>query len=226
MSSFVGGGAEEIRRKMDEACRRNTILVIEEAYQLTASSNGREIINAMLNRMETDRKNFNVIFVLYTSLKDDFLRVNPGMQSRVRIYEFKDYDDRQLTEIFMKMCEKTGDTVSGEAFEAVSSLMKRLYESGASSNGNARIVRKLIETMRQRRFRRTTDELAVKLYGKADAMTRGRVSAQRAMKKISVPDSVYRFEKQDIPPDNDIIRDILEVTGTPGVMLEKQIPAQ
>ena len=201
MSSYVGGGAEQIRKKMDEACQHNTVLVIEEAYQLTANSGGREIINAMLNRMESDRKNFNVIFILYTSLKDEFLRVNPGMASRVLMYEFRDYDGRQLSEIFLKMCEKNRDEVSGGALAKVKSLLSDLYGRGLTVNGNARIVRKLTENMRQNRYRRMTGELAMKLYGSDDAASRGKVSALRSMGKLELPEKAYTFEESDVPED-------------------------
>ncbi|MBQ8790542.1 MAG: AAA family ATPase [Ruminiclostridium sp.] len=201
MSSHIGGGAEEINRRMDEACQHNTILVIEEAYQLAKMSNGREVIHAMLNRMETDRKNFNVIFVLYTELRDEFLRVNPGMESRVRTYEFKDYNAEQLMQIFMKMCEKTKDSVSDEAKEKITKLLTQLYKSGATAKGNARIVRTLIETMRQNRYRRITDELAVQIHGVANSETRGQISAARAMKKIQMPQTAYCFEASDVPDD-------------------------
>ena len=201
MSVYMGGTAEQIKKKMDEACQHNTLLVVEEAYQLSAGTNGREAINAMLNRMETDRKNFNVIFVLYTSKLDEFLKVNPGMESRVMTYEFKDYTGVQLTEIFMKMCEKNRDEVSDEAKNTISSLLQNLYEKGYTKNGNARIVRKLIESMRQLRYRRVLDEIAVKKYGKADSTSRGKVSALRSMKKIELPENAYRFEVSDVPMD-------------------------
>lgn len=201
MSMYVGGSAEQIKKKMDEACQHNTLLVVEEAYQLSDGSNGKEAINAMLNRMETDRKNFNVIFVLYKSKLDEFLKVNPGMESRVMTYEFKDYNGEQLTEIFMKMCKKNCDDVSDEVKETISELLQSLYEKGYTKNGNARIVRKLIESMRQLRYRRVLDEMAVKMYGIADSESRGKVSALRSMKKIELPENAYRFEFSDIPMD-------------------------
>ena len=201
MSVYMGGSAEQINKKMDEACQHNTLLIVEEAYQLIDTSNGKEAINAMLNRMETDRKNFNVIFVLYESRLDDFLKVNPGMESRVKTYKFNDYTGEQLTEIFMKMCEKNRDEISDEAKTAVSGLLQRLYEEGCTKNGNARIVRKLIENMRQLRYARVLDEMAVKMYGKSDPDSRGKISVLRSMKKIELPESIYRFEVPDIPAD-------------------------
>lgn len=201
MSIYMGGSAEEINKKMDEACQHNTLLVVEEAYQLSAASNGREAINAMLNRMEIDRKNFNVIFVLYETKLEEFLNVNPGMESRVKTYHFKDYTGEQLTEIFMKMCRKNQDEISDEAKTAVNRLLQRLYDEGYTKNGNARIVRKLLENMRQLRYARILDEMAVKMYGKPDAESRGKVSVLRSMKKIDLPEGVYRFEASDIPAD-------------------------
>lgn len=67
VSTFHGGSAENIRKKMDEACQKNSVLVIEEAYQLL-NQGGREAIDAMLNRMETDRSRFTIILILYKDL--------------------------------------------------------------------------------------------------------------------------------------------------------------
>lgn len=197
----VGSSAKAVNAKMDEACRFNTILVIEEAYQLAESVMGTEVINAMLNRMETDRKKFNVIFVLYSDRKQQFLDVNPGLQSRLLCYEFKDYDSEQLMSIFMKMCEKSKDTVSDDAKNEVASLLDYLYRNGSTRDGNARIVRKLLEVMRQNRYRRVLGEMAVSIYGEDTPVNRGKVSAARAIGSVKVPENAYVFVSSDIPSD-------------------------
>lgn len=154
ISQYVGASSGKINEKIDEACQHNTVLIIEEAYQLIENVHGRDAVNAILNRMETDRRRFNLVFVLYTENYKDFLSLNPGLQSRVNIYEFKDYTAEQLYMIFEKMCAKNKDIISPECADAVKDILAGMYEKKITSNGNARIVRQLIENMRQRRFKR------------------------------------------------------------------------
>ncbi|MBQ5311839.1 MAG: AAA family ATPase, partial [Oscillospiraceae bacterium] len=94
-SVYVSGSAGKMSEKIDEACRKNAVLIIEEAYQLLEKG-GEDAIHAMLNRMETDRANFNLILILYKDKVKDFLDKNPGLASRLKVYEFPDYDEKQL----------------------------------------------------------------------------------------------------------------------------------
>ncbi len=201
LKSHIGGGAEEIQKRMDEACQHHTILVIEEAYQLQQSGNGREVIDAMLNRMESDRKNFNVIFIVYKDRLRQFLDVNPGMESRVQIYEFKDYNGEQLLEIFRLMCKKSRDTIDSECEEKIREMLSDMYEKGLTKQGNARIVRKLLENMRQLRYNRILSEYASRLDGGDTPENRGKIATERAMGRLKVSDDAYCFKAEDVPSD-------------------------
>jgi Cdc6-like AAA superfamily ATPase len=132
------------------------VLVIEEAYQLLPEncSFGRSVINAMLNRMEDERRLFNVIFILYGEYYDAFLKINPGLESRTATYWFPDYTSSQLRKIMRKMLDDSGDAITPAAYRKAALKLRELYKSGASRKGNARIVRKILEDMRQKRFKR------------------------------------------------------------------------
>lgn len=198
VSTFHGGSAENIRKKMDEACQKNSVLVVEEAYQLLNQS-GREAIDAMLNRIETDRSKFTIILIIYKELVQNFLNVNPGLASRFKIYYFSDYNEEQLHSIFLKMCDKSFDKVSDKCDIAVKNYLNKLYESGVSKEGNARLVRQLHEEMRQLRYKRIIGEIAASVFGEDNPQNRNKASAMRAMGKIQPPDNAYIFTEADVP---------------------------
>ena len=198
ISQYAGGSAENIRRKMEEACQKNAVLVIEEAYQLLERG-GSDAIHAMLNRMETDRKRFNLILILYRDNVAEFLSRNPGLASRLKIYEFPDYTAQQLMAIFLRMCEAGKDSIDEAGRQKVQKLLETLYNSGRTRNGNARIVRQLHEQMKQRRYRRILGEMAAVLYGEDTPAARSRAAAARAMHTVPVPEGSDRFTAADVP---------------------------
>lgn len=85
VSNHVGETAIYTTRKLDEA--RGGILFIDEAYTLNkkgASVNfGQEAIDTILKYMEDHRDEIMIIFAGYTKEMGEFLRTNPGLQSRV-----------------------------------------------------------------------------------------------------------------------------------------------
>lgn len=198
MSQYVSGSAENINKKMDEACQKNAVLVIEEAYQLLERG-GQDAIHAMLNRMETDRRKFNIVLILYKNKVQEFLAQNAGLASRLKIYEFPDYNAQQLFSIFGRMCKKEKDEYSPDCADAVRALLERLYASGKSKDGNARLVRQLHEQMKQIRYRRVLGEIAETHYGADTPENRSRAAAARAMGTLPVPENAYLFTAADVP---------------------------
>gem|GEM_PF-2089454 len=198
MSVYASGSADNMRKKMDEACQKNAVLVIEEAYQLLQNG-GQDAIHAMLNRMETDRAKFNIILILYRDKVQPFLDQNPGLASRLKVYYFPDYNAQQLFNIFGRMCKKAKDNISEDGSQAVKAYLDTLYASGRTKEGNARIVRQLHEQMKQLRYKRIIGEMAVSLYGEDNAQNRSKAAAARAMGTAKVPESAYTFTAADVP---------------------------
>ena len=197
-SVYVSGSAGKMNEKIDEACQKNAVLIIEEAYQLLEKG-GEDAIHAMLNRMETDRANFNLILILYKDKVQEFLNRNPGLASRLKVYEFPDYDAKQLYEIFLLMCRKSRDEVSEGCKAAAREYIDRLYLSGRASEGNARLIRQLTDTMKQRRYERILRMIAAERFGEDTAENRKKASAARAMGTVKVPDGAYVFTESDLP---------------------------
>ena len=197
-SVYVSGSAGKMSEKIDEACRKNAVLIIEEAYQLLEKG-GEDAIHAMLNRMETDRANFNMILILYKDKVKDFLDKNPGLASRLKVYEFPDYDEKQLFEIFLLMCRKSHDEVSDSCKDAAERYISEMYASGCTPQGNARLIRQLTDTMKQRRYNRILSQIAQTEYGSDTPDNRKKAAAARAMGTVKVPDDAYIFTESDIP---------------------------
>ncbi len=176
IGTHVGDSQKLINEKMDEASQNNTVLVIEEAYQLSKDKNyGHAALNSMMNRMVDERKNFNVVFIVYSTEYEDFISSNAGILSRCTRYDFVDYTPDQLTEIFLKMCRDGKDYCSEEALQRVREYMERLYSERTDMTGNARAVERFLALMRKRRYPRIRD-----------------------MKDVS-PEVKYRFEADDVP---------------------------
>ncbi len=155
IGTHVGDSQKLINEKMDEAKQNNTVLIIEEAYQLSKDEHyGHAALNAMMNRMTDERKDFNVVFIVYRSEYEDFIKTNAGILSRCTKYDFNDYDPDQLTEIFKKMCRDSKDTYTDNTIIKIKEYMTDLYENRNDKTGNARAVEKLLAQMRKLRYPR------------------------------------------------------------------------
>ena len=96
--------------------------------------------------MEDKRDHFIVIVAGYPDLMNSFLESNPGLKSRFnRFMTFEDYNSTELMEIFTKMCQQSGYTLSGDAIEFASGYLSNMYENRTSNFANAREVRNFFE---------------------------------------------------------------------------------
>ncbi len=199
LSTYTSGGSQKMNEKIDEACQKNAVLVIEEAYQLLTCPDS---IHALLNRMEIDRRNFNLVLILYKDMVEEFLRCNSGLSSRLRIYEFPDYDGEQLYLIFEKMCSKMKDDITPECKKAVKVLLENLYRNGNTKYGNARLVRQIHDLMRQKRYHRINRTL-VQLTGiDINTIAAARATDDLHKYNITIPEELKLFQVEDVPlPD-------------------------
>ena len=150
-SSLVGGYVGQTAIKTQEVIQNalGGILFIDEAYALASKSEndyGQEAINTILKAMEDHRDDFIVIVAGYPSLMDNFLHSNPGLESRFnKFIYFDDYDENQLYEIFMLMCEDASLSLDDAADEYVRQYFEKMYESRSSNFANGRSVRNFFE---------------------------------------------------------------------------------
>jgi SpoVK/Ycf46/Vps4 family AAA+-type ATPase len=150
-SALVGGYVGQTAIKTQEVIQNalGGILFIDEAYSLASSSEndyGQEAINTILKAMEDHRDDLIVIVAGYPALMDKFLSSNPGLESRFnKFIYFDDYDDRQLYEIFMLMCDEASLKLDDMADTYLKEYFKKMYETRSKNFANGRSVRNFFE---------------------------------------------------------------------------------
>ena len=146
VAGYVGQTALKTRKVIDAAL--GGVLFIDEAYALNGSGAndfGQEAIDTLLKAMEDHREDLVVIAAGYDGLMEDFIRSNPGLESRFnRFLHFDDYTADELLAIFRMQCGKGCYTLDPAAEAPLRALLEeRMKDAGAF--GNARGVRNLFE---------------------------------------------------------------------------------
>ena len=146
VAGYVGQTAIKTQKKIQEAM--GGILFIDEAYMLNQKDEnfGQEAIDTILKAMEDHRDEFIVIVAGYTQLMKEFVESNPVLKSRFnKFFEFPDYTNEELQEIFELQCKKYQYKLTEEADKAVREEIIRLEEAKGENFANAREVRNLFE---------------------------------------------------------------------------------
>ena len=155
IGNHVGDSKDKITQIMQKAIDHNQVLYIDEAYQISESAYGNEIIGAMMTKMTENAADFKVIFGMYKNKVEDFLKMNAGLSRRLRIVEFPDYTPDQLTEIFDRSVKAQGCTITDEARNRIKLVLTYKYDVRGDDFGNAGEVKKLVQDMKKLRLRRT-----------------------------------------------------------------------
>ena len=161
VGQYVGQTAEKTSALIDRAI--GGTLFIDEAYALVKTNGGgndfgKEAVDTLLKRMEDDRGKFIVIAAGYTDEMRKFIESNPGIQSRfTKTINFDDYNPDNLIDITENILEKDGLTLSKGLKKRLHKYYTELYRNRDKNFGNARIVRNLIESAKQKRLIRLAD---------------------------------------------------------------------
>lgn len=160
VAGYVGQTAIKTKEVIDSAM--GGILFIDEAYTLVSNSEndyGREAIDTLLKAMEDNRDDFIVIVAGYPDLMMEFIKSNPGLESRFNKYIlFEDYSNDELIEIFKVVCKKNGYVLSEEVENAVKEIFADMYTDRPDNFANGREVRNY--------FEKVVTNQANRLYGK------------------------------------------------------------
>ncbi len=153
-SLLQSNSAEIIREKIDTAKEKDALLFIDEAHNLHGNHFGEIALRSLLNPMTEEP--FTVIFAVYTSRFDDFMSIDPGIESRVEVIDFPDYTSEQLYEIMERMLEKQNREMLNNCKDKLKVLFKNWYDTRniTPNFGNARSVERLIESMDNNRKKR------------------------------------------------------------------------
>ena len=170
VAGYVGQTALKTQEVIQSAL--GGVLFIDEAYSLSSGGEndfGREAIETLLKAMEDHRDDLVVIVAGYTEPMEDFIRSNPGLQSRFNKYmEFPDYTGEELMAMFRSRCDKNGYTLTEEAEAYASELFDEMYEERDDNFGNGRDVRNFFEDAVSRQADRVA---AMEAPTKDDLMT-------------------------------------------------------
>ena len=155
IGSHVGESKNKVTEKIQEAIDKNSILYIDEAYQISDTAYSSEIIGAMMTKMTENAADFKMIFGMYSNCVDDFLKLNVGLSRRLRIINFPDYTPEQLVKIFDITIKAQGRTITDEAHKKIEAIMEDKYKNRAEDFGNAGEVKKLVIDMKRLLLKRT-----------------------------------------------------------------------
>ncbi len=149
VAGYIGQSAIKTSEIIDQAI--GGVLFIDEAYSLShPGSNqfdyGSEVIQTLLKRMEDQRGLFFVFVAGYTDPMEQFLKSNPGLNSRFdRILKFEDYSAQELKEITVKMLNEHSVYFSPEAEKHWDEYIQFLFDTKDKFFGNARVIRTLVQ---------------------------------------------------------------------------------
>ena len=155
IGNHVGDSKDKIVEIMQKAIDHNQVLYIDEAYQISESAYGNEIIGAMMTKMTENANDFKVVFGMYSNKVEEFLKMNAGLARRLRVVVFPDYTPTQLLEIFMRTIKAQGCTITDEAKERVRLILTHKYNVRGEDFGNAGEVKKMVIDMKRLRLERT-----------------------------------------------------------------------
>ena len=154
VAGYVGQTADKTTNLIDKAL--GGMLFIDEAYALAKKNDsgndfGKEAIDILLKRMEDDRGKFAVIAAGYTDEMNSFIASNPGIKSRFsKSFTFEDYSPTELMEIVRRSLDRDKKKITKEAEEKLQKYFEEIYKNRDKKFGNARIVRNILESVKQK----------------------------------------------------------------------------
>jgi SpoVK/Ycf46/Vps4 family AAA+-type ATPase len=154
VGTHYGDAKKRVAAKIQEAIDKNSILYIDEAYQIIDSGYAQETIGAMMTKMTENAGDFKLIFGMYSNRVDEFMKLNAGLNRRLRVVRFPDYTPKQLLEIFMRAAGAKKLSVTDEARELVRLVLEYRYDVRGDDFGNAGMVENFLSDMNDKRHER------------------------------------------------------------------------
>lgn len=147
VGEYIGQTAQKTRALIQKA--QGGILFVDEAYALARGGEkdfGREAIDTMVSHMENSHDDFVLILAGYSDEMDDFLSLNPGLESRFPfILNFKNFTIDQLIKIAKQMIEEREYQLSAEAEWKLHAHLLKVKNTANHNFANARYIRNVVE---------------------------------------------------------------------------------
>ncbi len=152
VGGHIGETAIRVAQRCDEA--RGGVLFIDEAYTLIPSGEqdfAKEAVATIIKQMSDNMDDLLVILAGYPDEMDELLEVNSGFKRRIDAeLVFDDYTPEQLNAIFDLRCSKEQLSLTQEARQGVMHALAHLYKVRDTNFGNAGVVMKLLENIKDR----------------------------------------------------------------------------
>ena len=144
IAAFTGQTPLKTARVINSAM--GGVLFIDEAYALaqTTGNSGAEAINTLVKAMEDNKGDLVVIFAGYSKEMQEFIRANSGIQSRIGYtFEFADYTEDELFEIFKLKASKIGLSID----ESAEIKLREIINFGRNRKnfGNGRYIDNILQ---------------------------------------------------------------------------------
>lgn len=149
VGEYVGHTAPKVTAVVEKAL--DGVLFIDEAYTLSAYNQtgpdfGAEAIDTLLKLMEDNRHRLVVIVAGYPDLMKEFIRSNPGLESRFKTtLHFDDYSIDDLLQIYLGMCASYQLVVEPASRDAAKNGCRNLRMLREERFANGRDVRNFFE---------------------------------------------------------------------------------
>jgi len=147
VGEYIGHTAQKTREQIRQAL--GGVLFIDEAYSLARGGEkdfGKESIDVLVKAMEDHKDDFILILAGYKEEMEWFLKSNPGLRSRFPIHiDFPDYTITELYLIGEMMLRNRQYKLAPEAQKKLYQILEGRGKSFQQSEGNARLVRNIIE---------------------------------------------------------------------------------
>ena len=165
VSGYVGFSAKVAKLAALESF--GGILFIDEAYSLmnaqgSKANAGAEVIDALTPLMENYRDKLTVVLAGYDKEMEEFLaNSNTGFPSRFKsVFQFEDYTDEQLFDIFLQFAESEHYTLTPDAQKRLRTILWFIVsrKNEMQQFANARTARNLYEYVRAKSTKRMAQE--------------------------------------------------------------------
>ena len=146
VAEYVGQTAKKTEELFRSAL--GGVLFIDEAYALSNDkvSFGQEAIDTLVKLIEDYRGEIVVILAGYKKEMRDFLKSNPGLESRFPlVIDFPDYTPAELYAIALNMISAKGFTITEEAKGVLKEHIVLAHKSATAHSGNGRMIRNMVE---------------------------------------------------------------------------------
>ena len=136
IAGYIGQTAIKTREFLDKY--KGGLIFIDEAYGFNHKDDENNYSDEALAEIIKDMEKKETVFIFagYDGEMEDFVKLNPGIKSRIG-YDilFKDYTEDELLEIFMKKIDSSELSITEEAMNSIKKIIKDKKKEKNFGNG-------------------------------------------------------------------------------------------